>query len=44
MPVTTMEVNILGTFRDRLARGLRTYRDELNRLLGPGQTAAPETP
>jgi RNA polymerase sigma-70 factor (ECF subfamily) len=34
----------LGTFRDRLARGLRTYRDELNRLLGPGQTAAPETP
>jgi RNA polymerase sigma factor (sigma-70 family) len=34
----------LGTFRDRLARGLRTYRDELNRLLGPGMTAAPESP
>ena len=29
----------MGTFRDRLARGLRIYRDELRRLLGPDQAA-----
>jgi RNA polymerase sigma factor (sigma-70 family) len=32
----------VGTFRDRLARGLKAYRDELHRRIGPDQASAPE--